>query len=58
MRPPRTLGELAKPLGLVAGLACTLILIEPDLGTAVAITLMLGGMLVAAGNTLGLLAGA
>ena len=56
MRPPRTLTELAKPLGLVAGLCCALILLEPDLGTAVAITLMLGGMLVAAGTPLGLLA--
>ena len=55
-RPPRTLSELAKPLGLVAGLSCALILLEPDLGTAVAITLMLGGMLVAAGTPLGLLA--
>jgi cell division protein FtsW len=55
-RPPRTLSELAKPLGLVGGLSCVLILLEPDLGTAVAITLMLGGMLVAAGTPLGLLA--
>ncbi len=55
-RPPRTLAELAKPLGLVAGLSCALILLEPDLGTAVAITFMLGGMLIAAGTPLGLLA--
>ena len=54
-RPPQTLAELAKPLGLVAGVSCALILVEPDLGTAVAITLMLGGMLVAAGISFGLL---
>jgi cell division protein FtsW len=53
--PPRTLGELAKPLGIVAGLSCGLILLEPDLGTAIAITLMLGGMLVASGTPFGLL---
>ena len=41
-RPPRTLAELAKPLGLVAGVACALVLVEPDLGTAIAIALMLG----------------
>jgi cell division protein FtsW len=32
---PRTLGELVKPLGLVTGVICALILAEPDLGTAI-----------------------
>jgi len=54
-RPPQTLGELLKPLGLVATVSGGLILLEPDLGTAVAIALMLGGMLVAAGTPIGLL---
>jgi cell division protein FtsW len=54
-KAPQTLGELAKPLGLVAAVSCALILVEPDLGTAVAIALMLGGMLVAAGTSFGLL---
>ena len=54
-RPPQTLGELVKPLGLVAAVSCGLILLEPDLGTAVAIALMVGGMLVAAGTPFGLL---
>ncbi|HEU0305210.1 MAG TPA: putative lipid II flippase FtsW [Gaiellaceae bacterium] len=54
-RPPQTLAELLKPLGLVAGISCALILVEPDLGTAVAIALMLGGMLVAAGTPFGVL---
>jgi cell division protein FtsW len=55
-RPPATLGELARPLGLVAGVSAGLILLEPDLGTAVAIMLMLGGILIAAGTPVGLLA--
>ncbi len=54
-RRPLSLMELAKPLGLVAGLACLLILVEPDLGTAVAVVVMLAGMLVVAGLPAGLL---
>jgi cell division protein FtsW len=46
---PRSLPELGRPLGLVAGLACVLILVEPDLGTAIAIALMLAAILVVAG---------
>jgi cell division protein FtsW len=34
-RPPRTLGELAKPLGLLTAIFCALILLEPDLGTTI-----------------------
>jgi cell division protein FtsW len=34
-RPPRTLGELAKPLGLLTAVFCGLILLEPDLGTTI-----------------------
>jgi cell division protein FtsW len=52
---PETLKELAKPLGLVAGLTCVLILVEPDLGTAVAVVVMLAGILVVAGLPNGLL---
>jgi cell division protein FtsW len=52
---PRTLAELGKPLGLVAGLACVLIVIEPDLGTAIAVVVMLAGILVVAGLPSGLL---
>jgi cell division protein FtsW len=54
-RQPASLRELGKPLGLVAGLACVLILVEPDLGTAVAIVVMLAGILVVAGLPTGLL---
>ena len=49
-RPPQTFTELTKPIGLVAAVSMGLILLEPDLGTAVAIALMLGGMLLAAGT--------
>jgi cell division protein FtsW len=52
---PESLTELGKPLGLVAGLACILILVEPDLGTAVSVVVMLAGILVVAGLPSGLL---
>jgi cell division protein FtsW len=52
---PGSLKELAKPLGLVAGLACVLILVEPDLGTAIAVVVMLAGIMVVAGLPGGLL---
>jgi cell division protein FtsW len=53
--PPRTARELARPLGLVAALSFVLILLEPDLGTAVAILVMLAGMLLVAGTPVSLL---
>jgi cell division protein FtsW len=43
---PRTMGELIKPLGLVVGLFCVLILLEPDLGTTIALSIMVAGILV------------
>jgi cell division protein FtsW len=46
---PRTLGELIKPLGLVTGVICGLLLAEPDLGTAITIVVMIGGILVVSG---------
>jgi cell division protein FtsW len=46
---PKTLGELIKPLGLVTGVVCALLLAEPDLGTAITIVVMLGGVLVVSG---------
>jgi cell division protein FtsW len=46
---PRTLGELIKPIGLVTGVVCALLLAEPDLGTAITICLMIGGVLVVSG---------
>ena len=53
--PPRTLGELAKPFGLLGCLFAGLIVLEPDLGTAIAIVLMLFAMLLVAGTSARLL---
>jgi cell division protein FtsW len=47
---PQSLRELARPLGLLVGIFCVLLLAEPDLGTAIALVLMLGGMLAVAGT--------
>src|SRR5439155_2052695 len=46
---PRTLGELTKPIGLLTGVFCALILAEPDLGTVIAMCVMVGAMLLVAG---------
>ena len=46
---PRTLGELWSPIGLIACMFAALFLLQPDLGTTIALMLMLGGMLVVAG---------
>ena len=48
--PPRTLKELARPVGLLVGLFCVLILVEPDLGTVITIVVMVGAMLLVAGT--------
>ncbi|PWU18238.1 MAG: putative lipid II flippase FtsW [Candidatus Rokuibacteriota bacterium] len=53
--PPRSLRELARPLGILTGLTCLLVLAEPDLGTAIAIVLMLGGVLLVSGAPSGVL---
>jgi cell division protein FtsW len=53
---PRSLGELAKPVGLVVCLVCGLIVVEPDLGTAIAIVIMVAAMLVVSGTPLRVLA--
>lgn len=59
-KPPQTLAELARPIGLVAGLFCVLILLEPDLGTAISLMLVLFAILLVSGvplPTLGLAGG-
>src|SRR5207244_9375912 len=48
--PPRTLKELARPLGLLVGVFCLLILVEPDLGTVISIVVMVGAILLVAGT--------
>ena len=55
---PQSLGELLRPIGLVVGTALALILVEPDLGTAIATAIMAAAVLVVAGTRLPTLAGA
>jgi cell division protein FtsW len=55
---PQSLGDLARPIGLVVGAACGLILIEPDLGSALAICVMVAAVLLVSGTPLRTLAGA
>jgi cell division protein FtsW len=49
---PKTVGELARPFGLLVGVFCALLLAEPDLGTAIVVIVMLAGVLVVAGTPL------
>ncbi len=51
-RPPQTLGELARPWGLLIGLFAVLLLAQPDLGTTISLVVMVGGMLLVAGTPL------
>ncbi len=46
---PRTLGQLLKPIGIVTALFCGAIILEPDLGTTIALALMVGGVLLVSG---------
>jgi cell division protein FtsW len=48
-RTPQTLGQLFRPLGLVTGLFCGLILLEPDLGTTISLCVMMLALLLVAG---------
>src|SRR3954465_10840368 len=59
-RSTKTLGGLAKPLLLVVGAACALLLKQPDMGTAMVICFSIGALLIAAGvpmRHLGVIAG-
>jgi cell division protein FtsW len=53
---PRTLKELARPIGVVALGFAGLVLFEPDLGTALVIMLVVGAMLLVSGTRISLLA--
>ena len=55
-KPPKTLRELARPLGLVFAVFAVLIMLEPDLGTTITLMLMLIGVLVVAGTPMRLVA--
>jgi len=50
--PPRTLKDLGRPVGLLVGVFCLLILAEPDLGTVITIVVMVGAMLLVSGTPL------
>ncbi len=54
-RPPGTLKELLMPVGLVVGIVCALIMVQPDLGTTLAVCIMVLALLVAAGTKTSLL---
>jgi cell division protein FtsW len=54
---PRSFEQLAKPLGIVTLLLCALVVVEPDLGTAIALSTMVIGMLLIAGSPLRLIGG-
>jgi len=56
--PPRTLKGLARPIGLLVGAFCLLILLEPDLGTVITIVVMVGAVLLVSGTPLPTLASA
>jgi len=56
-RAPRTLGELWRPIGVLTMVFCGLILVEPDLGTAIAIVTMLAAILLVSGTPTRTLAG-
>ena len=47
---PRDLRELWRPVGVLTGIFCVLLILEPDLGTAIALLVMLVGILAVAGT--------
>jgi cell division protein FtsW len=56
-RPPRSIKELVNPVGGAALLVCGLVALEPDLGTTIAIAVMVTGVLIVAGTPFKLLVG-
>jgi len=57
-KPPSTLKELARPIGFLVLLFALLVLVEPDLGTALTLLLVVGAILLVSGTRLQLLAAA
>jgi cell division protein FtsW len=55
---PQALSDLVRPIGLIVGAACVLILVEPDLGSALAIAIMVAAILLVAGTPVRTLAAA
>ena len=56
VKAPSSLRELVRPIGLITGAIVLLLLAEPDLGTAIAILILVGAMLVVSGTPIRLLA--
>jgi cell division protein FtsW len=56
-RAPRTIKEVVNPVGGVALIVCALVALEPDLGTTIAIAIMVTGVLIVAGTPFRLLVG-
>jgi len=52
---PRTMSELAKPVGLMVVIACGMIAAQPDLGTVTSILVMVAASLVVSGVPFGLI---
>jgi cell division protein FtsW len=57
-RPPQTLVELWRPVGLLTLVFCGLFLLEPDLGTTISLVVMIGALLLVSGVPLGTLGAA
>jgi cell division protein FtsW len=57
-RPPRTFGELVKPLGLLTAVFAGLIVVEPDLGTTITLCGMMLAIFLVAGVPVRLLVAA
>ncbi|MGZ4431472.1 MAG: putative lipid II flippase FtsW [Gaiellales bacterium] len=51
-KPPQTIAHLMSPVGAVVLAVCALVVFEPDLGTAISIAVMTGGVLLVAGTRL------
>ena len=56
-KPPESLKELWRPIGMLLGAFLLLILLEPDLGTAITLTVMVGAVLFVSGARLRTLGG-
>jgi cell division protein FtsW len=54
--PPQNLKQLWRPFGLLAFVFCGLLMLEPDMGTSIALLVMLAGMLLVAGTPMRTLA--
>lgn len=55
-RPPQTIGQLLKPIGIVTVLAAGIVLIQPDLGTAIALLVGVAAIMLVSGTPLRVLA--